>query len=379
MRARVFCLVPLLLLGACAGHLPAPGQMQDHAQRTQSSLDTAALRQFLRDHGRAPKHWPKQRWTFEDLALTVLYQQARPGGAETAAKDPWILRQQLRHAFVDYYAATRDFDPSRQQRSLARLAHLLSVPLPVLAAKELDGEDLRDLPSLRSLPASALEEMALRKRQDLHSALTDFAAADGLLRTAIGKTASPSRDSAQDSYAWNPNRKRWEIMDPDSTMMLRPQGPPEIVAALVRRQQAAAAVLALQRRIIGDVDLAQMAYVDALRDWNRVPQRLSVRQASRPEAEAARASFVHVQNALGRLESCLQHPLREEDVAAWRLFSATSPGRSEAVPKPRIRHGKHGIFDGKRVVRRLSAPKTVKIYRFKIAPSFTASMGGQWD
>ncbi len=75
LQRPILALFLLSFLSACATYHPQPLSPERSATAFQARrLDDPKLRLLLSDYGRAPKHWPKQHWSLDDLVLVALYE-----------------------------------------------------------------------------------------------------------------------------------------------------------------------------------------------------------------------------------------------------------------------------------------------------------------
>lgn len=231
--------------------------------------------------------------------------------------------------------AARDGEQAR-----IRLAEAIGVPSTALDGLELGFGDLASLHS--SPPADALRRQAVTHRADILSALMDYEAVQSALQLEIAKQY-PDLDIGA-GYQLDQTDSKWTI---GVTLILpvfnRNAGP--IAEAEAARTEAAARFMALQARILAEVDSAAASYrsaVEAVTATDEMLQGLEQREAIARAAYSVGATsklellssdveiasgriarfeaLVAAQRAAGDLEDAVQRPLGEED---WLLVTPT--------------------------------------------------------
>jgi len=147
----------------------------------------------------------------------------------------------------------------------ARLATAIGVPLRALDSVQLTFEDFdkpAEIPDLAGLSAGVLRQKALQERTDVQGLLAEYEAAQSALRLEIAKqipnvTIGPgyTYDQGDDLYTFG--------LSTELPIFNQNQGP--IAEAEARRRVAAAQFIALQAKIIGDIDRALEHYRSAVR------------------------------------------------------------------------------------------------------------------
>jgi len=240
--------------------------------------------------------------------------------------------------------AARDGEQAR-----IRLAEAIGVPSSALDSMELGFGDLVSLHS--SPPADAMRRQAVTHRADILSALMEYEAAQSALQLEIAKQY-PDLDIGA-GYQLDQTDSKWTI---GVTLILpvfnRNAGP--IAEAEAARTEAAARFLALQARVLAEVDSAAASYrsateaVNATEDMLQgLEQREAVARAAysvgatsklellSSEVEIASGriarfeALVAAQRAAGDLEDAVQRPLGAGD---WLLVT---PTRSQAQAEAR--------------------------------------------
>jgi cobalt-zinc-cadmium efflux system outer membrane protein len=301
-----------------------------------------------------------------------LANSARLNVASTA----WHVRSQVRRSLLDLYAATVNQELLAKQRAAQNQAvellegrfkagqsSLIDVQLVRVAAAQ-TALQLRDaqkqsaqarvrLADALGLPVGAAEHItvsfaifdrpsftgetgtfrreALLNRPDVLGALAEYNASQSALRLEIARQYPDIHLGP--GYTWNQGVNNYAL---DFSLALpvlnQNQGP--IAEAEAHRRQAAAAFLAVQARVISEVDSAHAGYRDALRKLKTADTLVAAQrqrmQSSRESfaagasdrlellqtqvelnsVEQARANtLVEAQQALGQLEDAVQRPL----------------------------------------------------------------------
>jgi outer membrane protein, heavy metal efflux system len=228
-------------------------------------------------------------------------------------------------------------DLADAQRSSAEARPRLSdaLGLPVVA---LDGAnfhfDLDATGSAEDLTTAEARTLALRGRPDILAGLSDYAAAQSALQLETAKQYPDIH--LNPGYSWNAGstgEHDWQLgATVELPLLSRHQGP--IAEAAARRQASAARFLALQAKVIGEIDgalasfrasqtnaaalktlvAAQQAQHQAVLDQFRAGavDQLEVTTAELEFDAADLTRFeaeVKVQQALGALENAIRRPL----------------------------------------------------------------------
>jgi outer membrane protein TolC len=300
------------------------------SESAQLSIATAAwqvrsaLRSSLLDLASAQQREAllvKQRSTQEQI-MKLLEQQAEVGA---------IAAPELAPARVALAKANADLADSRRQLAEARprVADAIGVPVAALNAVTLDF-DLKQIPAPDHLTSADARRTALLSRTDILAALADYAASQSALQLEIARQYPGyifNAGSAGDS--------QWELgLTVELPVLNRNQGP--IAEAEARRAIAASRFIALQAKIIGEIDRVVAVY-----DANRI-NMAALRQvalAQKAQSEIVEAQFkareleqldirraefelvaaqlaeldaqIKLQQAAGALEDAVQRPLDE--------------------------------------------------------------------
>ncbi|MBS0222579.1 MAG: TolC family protein [Proteobacteria bacterium] len=147
----------------------------------------------------------------------------------------------------------------------ARLATAIGVPLRALAPVQISLATFdrpAEAPDLAALSAGALRQTALRERTDVLGLLAEYEAAQSALRLEVARqfpniTLGPG-------YTYDQGDELYTLgLDAELPIFNQNQGP--IAEAEARRGAAAARFIALQAKIIGEIDQATERYKAAVR------------------------------------------------------------------------------------------------------------------
>lgn len=187
----------------------------------------------------------------------------------------------------------------------ARLAAALAVPLKSLPSPAALTADLTLRPVM---PDGEARRRALTSRADMLAALAGYAAVESTLKLEIAKQYPDVHLGT--GYQFDQDENKWALgLSVEIPVLNRNQGP--IAEAEARRAEAAARVLALQARIVGEVDRA-------LTVWQGAQSRLTALDELRA-AQKARLSSVQAQFDAGAVEA-LDVRLAEVELAMDELL-----------------------------------------------------------
>lgn len=269
----------------------------------------------------------ERRQTVQGQVVGLLEVHFAAGGA--SALDVARERINLSQARL----ALRDAERQRGE-ARARLAAAVGVPVRAIEPVQL-GFDAFDKPAqtpdAKHLAVGPLRRQALQERTDVFGLLAEYEASQSALRLEIAKqypniSLGPgyTYDQGYDLYSFG--------LNVDLPIFNQNQGP--IAEAEARRQQAAARFVALQARIIGDIDRALAGYLGAARTvatadvllQDQVRQRQQIERSFRLGAvdqlalltadleqavvDLARfEALVQQREALASIEDALQEPM----------------------------------------------------------------------
>jgi outer membrane protein TolC len=233
---------------------------------------------------------------------------------------------------VALFKLTADLAEARRQAGDAhgRIAEALGLPLKAIEGLDLTF-DLAAAEAGRDLTSSDARTQALQTRADVLASLAEYAASQSALQLEVARQWPDVHLGT--GYQWDQGESKWS---PGLTLELpvlnRNQGP--IAEAQARREEAAARFLALQARVIAEIDrsLANLLVVQT-----QLAQSQSLTQTLRQQAQSIEAAFkaggadqldvnsarlestlgelttldaqIKFQQALGLLEEAIQRPL----------------------------------------------------------------------
>jgi outer membrane protein TolC len=206
---------------------------------------------------------------------------------------------------------------SDEAQARARVAESIGMPASALDGVSLDF-DLAHAHGAADLTSAAVRRMALRGRSDILAALADYAASQSALQLEIAKQYPDVHLSP--GYQWNQgseNDNLWQLgLTVDLPVLNQNQGP--IAEAEARRAAAAAKFVALQARIIGEIDRVTALYEASRTNLAALESLAAAQQA---QYETVQAQFQA--GAVDRLD-LLNSELE---------FSATKVGELDAQAK----------------------------------------------
>jgi outer membrane protein TolC len=232
-----------------------------------------------------------------------------------------------------------------RQRARVELASAIGVPSAALDGLEVSFDELEHLTT--ELPTDEARRQALVHRADILSALATYEATQAALQLEIAKQW-PDLDIGA-GYQLDQVVNKWTLgLNLILPIFNRNRGP--IAEAEAARAESAAQFLALQSRVLAEVDGAVVTYrtaVETVTEVDAMLARLEQREASIQtayrlgaisrlevlgagiEVAAGRVarleSLVSAQQAAGELENAVQNPL---DTTDWYLVT---PARAEGV------------------------------------------------
>jgi outer membrane protein TolC len=214
----------------------------------------SVLRNSLLDYAAAGQRASllQRQLTLQQEVSDRLKLQLQAGAIATA--EITVARVALAKASADLADAQRQLVTAR-----VRVADSIGIPVSALTGVSLEI-DLLEPSASDSLPSAEVRDTALHSRTDILGALTDYAATQSALQLEIAKQYPDIHLSP--GYSWNQGNQgdsQWQIgLTVELPVLNRNQGP--IAEAEARRKAAAARVIALQARIMGDIDRALALY-----------------------------------------------------------------------------------------------------------------------
>jgi outer membrane protein TolC len=138
----------------------------------------------------------------------------------------------------------------------AHVAESIGVPLHSLEGIRLNFHGLEDLEGIRLLSSAEVRRSALQSRPDILGALADYAASESALQLEIAKQYPDVH--LQPGYQYDQGDNKWTLgIVFDLPVLNQNQGP--IAEAKARRQEAAASFIALQAKVLAEIDRASQS------------------------------------------------------------------------------------------------------------------------
>lgn len=135
----------------------------------------------------------------------------------------------------------------------SRLAQALGVPLSALAGQQFSDPFSVSSPSLPPGALAAARRQSLQSRPDILAALATYEASQAALQLEIAKQYPDVRLGS--GYQWDQGGNKWNLaVTLDLPLFNRNEGP--IAEAGAKRREAAAQCIAVQARVIGELDAA---------------------------------------------------------------------------------------------------------------------------
>jgi outer membrane protein TolC len=221
---------------------------------------------------------------------------------------------------------------ARQQLAAARvqLAQALGLPVKAIEALQLAPQPPLPPASAAEFLSAAVRDRALQGRPDVLAALAEYAASESALHLEIAKQY-PDVHLAP-GYQFDQGEHKWSLgLSLELPVLNRNQGP--IAEALARRDEAGARFLAVQARVLGEIDRAAQGHAAVAEQMQSSESLLAAQRrqadalaaarqagaadtldvaAAQLEAATAELAVLDAQNrtqqALGQLEDALQIP-----------------------------------------------------------------------
>jgi outer membrane protein TolC len=236
-----------------------------------------------------------------------------------------------------------------QARSEAAAAHValaqaLGIGATALERLTLDFQLFSALPKPEQMPAAALQRAALWHRGDIQQALSSYESEDKLLQVELSKQYPDF--AITPGFSWDQEDNVWQL-GWNVGLPLPKSNTTAIAQARAQRALQGQRVRALQAKVIGELEQAQVNYqgardalvrtaqlIDEQRaQWQRVEKQMNAGYADRLDTTLARLelagaqrqrveALIIAQRALGALEDAMQRP----------LFGAALPHNVPGVP-----------------------------------------------
>jgi outer membrane protein, heavy metal efflux system len=241
------------------------------------------------------------------LALQLVAQQRVLSSLELKLRLGAATASEIAFVRVALTRTRKDHTDARVQvnEAQARLAAALGVPLKSLPSPAALTADTT-LP--QTMQDGEARHRALTARADMLATLAGYAAAETTLKLEIAKQYPDVHLGT--GYQFDQGENKWALgLSADIPVLNRNQGP--VAEAEAKRAEAAARVLALQARIVGDVDRV-------LAGWQGAQSRLTALNELRA-AQKARLFSLQAQFDAGAVEA-LDIRLAEVELATNELL-----------------------------------------------------------
>ena len=241
---------------------------------------------------------------------------------------------------------------AQKQRAETRVqvADALGLPVDVLNNVRISFDFLTHLPSAVDIPSEDIRRRALLNRPDILGTLEEYTASQAALQLEIAGQYPDIHLGP--GYEWDQGDNKWSLGFSISLPVFnRNEGP--IAEAEARRKEAKARFIALQSRVMGEIDRTFAGYRFALQKLETADSLLATKkkqlqsiQAMFNAGETDRLSFLssqselysiallrldalaNSQQSLGLLEDAVQRPLQLLD--PFPIVPETNPRTKEA-------------------------------------------------
>ena len=258
-----------------------------------------------------------------------------------------VSRVEVNQAQSELLNAQLAFRATQGRVTETRVALAASIGLPASALREIKfaWPKFDQLPTEKTISATAVQGIGLLNRLDIRRALSEYAATEAALQLEISKQypdvhLSPGYEFDQGDHKFS--------LGASLTLPILNQNQGAIAQAEAKRQESAASFSALQSQVIGETEKAFAGFHSALAEWNDANALLKTVQSRAEEmarravtlGESDRVSSLNVQLqgaslararldslrkvhvAIGALEDAVQRPVSGDDNAlALQIFS----------------------------------------------------------
>jgi outer membrane protein TolC len=220
----------------------------------------------------------QQQLQFQEQIVTLLEQRFKLGAV--ARTELTLSRLALTKAQADYADATRQTAEAR-----VRIAEALGLPLKGVEGTEFRFPLAMAPDAADNLTSAEVRRQALLGRADILSALAEYAASQSALRLELAKQYPDLH--LNPGYMFDEGEHKWTLgLSVELPVLNQNQGP--IAEAKAKREEVAARFVALQARVIAQIDVALAARAAALDQLRRQTQ---LTQLAREQSAAAQALF----------------------------------------------------------------------------------------
>ena len=240
----------------------------------------------------------EQQLALQEQILHLLEQQIQAGAIAASEALP------IRIAFIRLRLDLADAQRARAE-ARARVAEALGVPARALDEVQLSLDSLARSDVAAELSAAQVRRAALQSRPDILGALAEYAATQAALQLQIAKQYPDVR--LQPGYQFDQGDNKWSLgIVVDLPIFHQNQGP--IAEAKARREEAAARFVALQVRVLAEIDRATQVL--------RVTEQSATTLRSLAVAQAQRRDSVATQFKAGATDQLEVLNAQAESVAA---------------------------------------------------------------
>ncbi len=209
------------------------------------------LRQALIDYGAADRrvHALRELSTAQKHVLDLLVQRLNAGAVAT---------DEISTTRIALVKAEAEAGDAEQQLAMARsaLAQALGVPVSALADQQLSDAGVATGQVLSPQELYAARQLSLENRADILSALATYQASQATLQLEIAKQWPDVHVGS--GYLYDLGENKWDLtIGVELPVINMNEGP--IAEATASRRAAAAQLIALQARVIGEIDTAAAA------------------------------------------------------------------------------------------------------------------------
>ena len=256
----------------------------------------------------------------------VAFLEARLQAGAVARTDLTLPRVALARTGVEFADVSRQVAAAR-----ARLAGTLGLSAQSMAGAKFEFQLPISATTAQELTSAEVRQEALLGRPDILGALADYAASESLLQLQLAKQYPDLH--LNPGYQFDQGEHKWSLgISAELPVLNRNQGP--IAEALAKREESAARFVALQAKVIAEIDLALAARLAAL---EQVARQARLAELAREQLAAVEAlvqagaadklelssaqleasvsglaqldAQIKAQQAVGQLEEAIQRPL----------------------------------------------------------------------
>jgi outer membrane protein TolC len=220
----------------------------------------------------------QQQLQGQQQIVTLLEQRLQAGAV--ARTELTLPRVALARLGVDAADAARQAAEAR-----VRIADALGLSAKAIAEAKFDSKLPVSAEAGKELTSEEARQQALLGRSDILAALADYAATESLLRLELAKQYPDIH--LNPGYQFDQGEHKWSLgLSAELPVLNRNQGP--IAEADAKREEAAARFVALQAKIIAEIDRALAARAAAM---EQVTRQSGLTQLAREQSASVEAMF----------------------------------------------------------------------------------------